>query len=328
MQLNYIDNIDTDWAPPESGVNELSIILIYATWCPHSRAMLPDYIRVKSELDGETINNTEINIIMYDIDVDTDEVNQYDVSRYPSLFVERDGVRETFQYRSYNNIIGYIESIVGPIPTSNIQESERDYLSDATEYMRQLGNLIDWDFDNNSDVDYSSPEDYSTIMVKYHNNIRQQCSDDNKTIRWNQNLANYADNYAKQLANENNCNMSHSFDGHNSYEDRNAGENLSKYADSSGDINNMIVFTTRMAINGWAGEGYGPGSPGESLDPPMTGHYTAMNWRDTEEVGCGYGITDDNTCIIHACNYTNITPNIIGQYDEQVLCTDPYRIIN
>lgn len=164
------------------------------------------------------------------------------------------------------------------------------------------------------------PKDYNKRMLDYHNNIRKQCSSENKTMKWNQNLANYAQKYATKLALENSCNLSHSFEHHDSYSEINSGENLAMYGSTAG-VNEKKG--TEMAINGWAGEGYGSG---KDPDAKETGHYTAMNWDTTTEVGCGYGINREKNCIVTSCNYTNTEPNIIGQYDKHVKCNKPIQL--
>lgn len=152
----------------------------------------------------------------------------------------------------------------------------------------------------------------------YHNDLRQQCSSSAKTLSWNQDLADYAQSYAEALASENNCGLSHTFGGHGSYSDKNAGENLAMYMSSSG-VDSATAAV--KAVNGWAGEGYGAGATGS-----VTGHYTAMMWKDTTELGCGFGINDATNCAVTACNYASVAPNMMGQYDTEVLCTSPYSI--
>ena len=89
---------------------ELKIVLLYAPWCGHSKKMLPDYDKVKAEFDGRTINGNRISIIMYDSDVDKDKVKEYGVKGFPTLFVEKNGVKEPFPHRSYAKIAEYINS--------------------------------------------------------------------------------------------------------------------------------------------------------------------------------------------------------------------------
>jgi len=89
---------------------DLKIILLYAPWCGHSKKMLPDYERVKSEYDGSVINGNKVSIIMYNSDVDKDKVKEYGVKGFPTLFVERDGIKESFPHRTYDKIVEYIKS--------------------------------------------------------------------------------------------------------------------------------------------------------------------------------------------------------------------------
>ena len=96
--------------PSPSGGSNVDIVLIYAPWCGHSKRMLPDYERVKSEFDGKTINGKNINILMY-TDKDKDKVKEYGVKGFPSLFIEKDGTRESFPHRTYEKMSEYLNNL-------------------------------------------------------------------------------------------------------------------------------------------------------------------------------------------------------------------------
>ena len=98
-------------SPSPSGGSELNLVLVYAPWCGHSKRMLPDFERVKSEFDGKTINGKNINIIMYNSDIDKDKVKEYGVTGFPTLFVEKDNNVEKFPHRSYDKISEYLNNI-------------------------------------------------------------------------------------------------------------------------------------------------------------------------------------------------------------------------
>lgn len=100
--------------PATMPTKEINLVLVYAPWCGHSKNMLPDYERIKSEFDGQTINGKKINIIMYNSDVDKDKVKEYDVKGFPSLFFESDGRRESFPHREYSKIKAFLEG--SPMP--------------------------------------------------------------------------------------------------------------------------------------------------------------------------------------------------------------------
>ena len=97
--------------PSPSGGSDVNLVLVYAPWCGHSKRMLPDFERVKSEFDGKTINGKNINIIMYNSDVDKDKVKEYGVQGFPSLFLEKNGNRESFPHRSYDKISDFLNSL-------------------------------------------------------------------------------------------------------------------------------------------------------------------------------------------------------------------------
>lgn len=96
---------------PGPGGKEVNIVLLYAPWCGHSKKMLPDFEKVKSEYDGKVINGSKVNIIMYDSDVDKDKIKEYGVKGFPTLFVEKDGQREPFPHRSYDKISDYLTNL-------------------------------------------------------------------------------------------------------------------------------------------------------------------------------------------------------------------------
>ena len=89
---------------------DLKIVLVYAPWCGHSKNMLPDYEKIKSEFHGKVVNGKNVSIVMYNSDVDKDKVKEYDVKGFPSLFVERNGDRESFPHRTYDKIAAYINA--------------------------------------------------------------------------------------------------------------------------------------------------------------------------------------------------------------------------
>ena len=159
---------------------------------------------------------------------------------------------------------------------------------------------------------------FQRLILGYHIRLRSLCSADCKAMAWNGDLSTYAQDYATQLAEENGCGLSHSFEGHNSYQDKSAGENLAMYMESTGVDANTAAL---KAVNGWAGEGYGADATGR-----VTGHYTAMMWMDATQVGCGYGINVAKNCAVVACNYANVAPNMIGQYDKEMKCTKPFEL--
>ena len=102
----------TSMTGTSQGANgEVDLVLLYAPWCGHSKNMLPDYERVKSEFDGKVINGKKVSITMYDSDIDKDKVKEYGVKGFPTLFIEKDGQREPFPHRSYDKISGYLNSL-------------------------------------------------------------------------------------------------------------------------------------------------------------------------------------------------------------------------
>ena len=97
---------------PQGGAQgDFKVILVYAPWCGHSKKMLPDYEKVKSEFHGKTINGKKVSIIMYDSDVDKDKVKEYGVKGFPTLFVEDNGERKPFPHRTNDKISEFLNNI-------------------------------------------------------------------------------------------------------------------------------------------------------------------------------------------------------------------------
>ena len=90
---------------------EASLILVYAPWCGHSKNMLSDYEKVKSEFDGQMMNTTKMNILMYNSDVDKDKVKEYGVKGFPTLFFEQNGDLKPFKPRDYNGIVSELKNL-------------------------------------------------------------------------------------------------------------------------------------------------------------------------------------------------------------------------
>ena len=90
---------------------EVNLVLVYAPWCGHSKNMLSDYERIKSEFHGKVINGKKINIRMHNSDVEKDKVKEYGVKGFPSLFIEKNGNRESFPHRTYDKISEYLNSL-------------------------------------------------------------------------------------------------------------------------------------------------------------------------------------------------------------------------
>jgi hypothetical protein len=144
-----------------------------------------------------------------------------------------------------------------------------------------------------------------------HNNVRNKCNKSIQKLEWDEKLAEYATKTATHLANNRFGKLIHA----NSYVDISAGENLA--------FSKNMDDPIRVAINGWAGEGYG-----DDATTSQTGHYTAMNWSTVNKVGCGMAKSSFGTIV--SCNYKSpdgiVSPNTMGTYDKFVKCTKPISV--
>ena len=72
----------------------------------------------------KTINGKNVNVIMYDSDVDKDKVKEYGVRGFPSLFIEKDGNRESFPHRTYDKISEYLKILSDKSMLTNLIQIE------------------------------------------------------------------------------------------------------------------------------------------------------------------------------------------------------------
>lgn len=93
----------------ESSTDELKIVLIYASWCGHSKKMLPDFAKIEAEFHNKTINGTLVKIEKY-TDENKELVKEYGVKGFPTLFSIKNGNRSPLNERSYEGLKNHIES--------------------------------------------------------------------------------------------------------------------------------------------------------------------------------------------------------------------------
>ena len=184
--------------------------------------------------------------------------------------------------------------------------------------------IITYPGTTNEDIKANSP--YARNMLRYHNAMRKKCHPFlPRTMGWDEELAKYASDYAKLLAKENNCEMSHTFKGHDPTKDMQAGENLSA-CDKAPCPKISKDKAARLAVNGWGGEGFDM-EWRKHKTGDVTGHYTAMMWKNNKQLGCGMGINVEKGCQVTVCNYRSTPPtNSVGLEKDQVKCTHPINI--
>lgn len=128
-----------------------------------------------------------------------------------------------------------------------------------------------------------------------HNYFR--CLHDVPLLEWSTQVASNAQTWAD------NCDFEHS----DSYDNTpSSGENLAQGYSS-----------LESATEAWYDEidDYNPNSNFNS----GTGHYTAMIWESTGDLGCGIC---DQSSPIYVCQYANSAPNMLGQYGNNVPSTN------
>ncbi|XP_047336669.1 pathogenesis-related protein 1B-like [Impatiens glandulifera] len=134
----------------------------------------------------------------------------------------------------------------------------------------------------------NSPQDY----LNAHNAARSQVGVG--PMRWNNNLAAYAENYAKQRQGD--CNLIHSRGPY--------GENLAKGSGAS--------FTGVRAVSLWVGEKpFYHHNSNSCAAGKVCGHYTQVVWRRSDQLGC-YRTQCRNGFWFVICSYSP-PGNVAGQ---------------
>jgi len=87
--------------------NELKIVLIYASWCGHSKKMLPDFAKIEAEFNNQMVNNTLV-IIEKHTDENKAMVKEYGVKGFPALFSIKNGTRSPLNERTYEGLKNHI----------------------------------------------------------------------------------------------------------------------------------------------------------------------------------------------------------------------------
>lgn len=160
-------------------------------------------------------------------------------------------------------------------------------------------------------------------MMYYHNCIRKECGVPD--LEWSPDLEYYAQAYAEQLVdiypNQGNVSLHH-VNGHHSYRDMDAGENIFYIKHRSGEkVGVTENEANTLAINAWAVEGWDgtiSGRSGSSDHFAGLNHYTTMIWKDTRYVGCGVAKKGDQSFVI--CNYSHEPPNNSAGIDRNLKC--------
>ena len=116
-------------------------------------------------------------------------------------------------------------------------------------------------------------------------------------LKWSNDLAQYAQNWANELANNRGCNLQHRPDDPNDPWIQKYGENIY----SAGGTN--WTPTVLDAIADWGTEiNYFDTNTKDCKDGAVCGHYTQMVWKNTTMVGCGLATCSDGNVIV-VCNY-------------------------
>lgn len=143
--------------------------------------------------------------------------------------------------------------------------------------------------------------------LSIHNMYRKRhCN--TPALKWDNELARDAEQYAQK------CPKGHAADRNG------AGENLDWSGSSNRIQENKAAW--KKAIKGWYDESKNWNYASSKSSRGVTGHFTAMVWKDTTKVGCAMNVKCSNqfpgmTNNIVVCRYKK-HPNMIGQYAANV----------
>ena len=153
-------------------------------------------------------------------------------------------------------------------------------------------------------------EDEKKKILDLSNKVRKECSSELQDLEWDEELEEFATKTATYLAHARGCKLEHT----HSYKELNppAGENLAMSK------NIPDAYAIKTAINAWAGEGY----------QGTFNHYSAMNWKSANKIGCGISKSSCGTVI--SCNYRSTAggalPNQQGFFKDNVICSNPIKV--
>lgn len=144
--------------------------------------------------------------------------------------------------------------------------------------------------------------DINAAFLDAHNRVRKAYG--LVTLKWNNEIARYAQEWANYLRDNNNCEMMHrsaagKFDG------KRYGENLAWFSYEPF-VENTLFGSAEKSVFGWSEECKDYSYERNDCTPgQLCGHFTQMVWNTAREVGCGMAI-----CIngkkrdeVYVCNY-------------------------
>jgi pathogenesis-related protein 1 len=149
--------------------------------------------------------------------------------------------------------------------------------------------------------DNSKPTMDITKVLLEHNKYRTALGISDLT--WSPTLANYAQEWANELAKNRNCKLQHRPHDANSKWNLIYGENI--FSGSSG-------YTAVDAVNNWGSEKqFFNASSKTCNDGAVCGHYTQIVWKITTKVGCAVAKCANGNIIV-VCNY-DPAGNMMGE---------------
>lgn len=149
-----------------------------------------------------------------------------------------------------------------------------------------------------------------TILAE-HNKCRKASSKKLKNLKWDKNLAAFAQSYANKLMKKRQPRLKHSTQkarfSISGWKGQWVGENLGYAMDSRWELHTNVAdlkAAVRGTIRRWCDEKRDYNYARNTCKKGKAcGHYTQVVWEETTRVGCGIAISKDGTKYILVCNY-------------------------
>lgn len=108
--ISYSNNPD----PMAIDKNSVKLVLFYAPWCGHCKALMPDWEKIEYKYNNQVVRQKKITISKIDCDQNAKLAEQYNIQGYPTiklLHSNNNGKINLYDYedqRNYNQISKFI----------------------------------------------------------------------------------------------------------------------------------------------------------------------------------------------------------------------------
>eukprot|EP00930_Biecheleria_cincta_P047314 TRINITY_DN32777_c0_g1_i1.p1 TRINITY_DN32777_c0_g1~~TRINITY_DN32777_c0_g1_i1.p1 ORF type:complete len:392 (+),score=105.41 TRINITY_DN32777_c0_g1_i1:109-1176(+) len=121
MPPSAVLNLDEESFPGTLKANPLMMVMFYAPWCGHSRALEPHFEQAAQALQGS------VAFARVDANSEVELASAFGVGAYPTIFLLKQGGAEEFQGRRLaSNIVEWVREKVGPAVKAVASQADLD----------------------------------------------------------------------------------------------------------------------------------------------------------------------------------------------------------